>query len=83
MRRIELGLIGRFFGSGISGQTAVAAAVAFFVGIFALICIVGAIVSQNPSVFWQNFERCLAFMGACLAYIFGKGSAPTSNDDHS
>lgn len=80
MRRLELGAIGRLFGAEIAGQTAVATIALCLGGIFAFVCLAGALFSSQAPIFWQNFERCIAFMSACLAYIFGRASAPPPGD---
>lgn len=69
----EMGVLGRFFGDAKTAPISIA----FIAMSCGLLLALGALAASpfNSEVNWgENFERCLAFSGASLAYIFGKNA---------
>lgn len=73
MRTIELGVIGRLIGGEANSPVAIALILALAAILFCIGCLVAAAVTKDK-VWSEMFERCLAFLGVIVAYVFGRGS---------
>ncbi|WP_421445276.1 hypothetical protein [Agrobacterium tumefaciens] len=77
MRRSEMGVFGRLFGSDSAATTSVAF-IAMVSGVagtaFCWIMAGNASVAEITTFWSTQAERALAFSGGALAYLFGKGA---------
>jgi len=76
MRHLELGWLGRLIGASHSTPTHIACVAVIGGLLLSAVSLVGSYYAPDAkTAFWQTvLERSLAFSGASLAFIFGRGS---------
>jgi hypothetical protein len=71
----ELGWLGKCLGGEKSAPTSIAF-LAVLIGSFIALLSLGLAARFDSPNFMNAFERSLAFVSACLAFIFGRGTRP-------
>lgn len=79
MQKGELGWLGKCLGGEKSAPTSIAFVAICIGSLIAVSSLIGAIVNINPDFnFMSTFERSIAFVSACLAFVFGRGTRPSN-----